>query len=80
VPRNPLQRLGVPGLWSALPYLATLALAIGLLLRRKPVAMAITAAVVCAQWLAPASEERGAVHFLAGQWEPHPPPGARPLE
>src|SRR5205085_6600670 len=27
VPRNPLQLLGVPGLWSALPYFAALAIA-----------------------------------------------------
>src|SRR5581483_4275538 len=32
--RNPLQLLGVPGLWSALPYFAALAVAIALLVRR----------------------------------------------
>jgi hypothetical protein len=78
VPRNPLQLLGVPGLWSALPYLAALAVAVVLLLRRSPVAIAVAALVAVAQW-APrgGDEERSAARFLASQWEPDPPPGAR---
>ena len=76
VPRNPLQLLGVPGLWSALPYFAALAVAIALLLRRSALALAVAALAVAAQWAAPASSERGAARFLAAQWEPNPPPGA----
>src|SRR4029077_18634821 len=41
VPRNPLQALGVPGLWSAFPYFAALAVGIALLLRRNLVAIAL---------------------------------------
>jgi hypothetical protein len=74
--RNPLQPLGVPGLWSALPYFAALALAIFLLLRRRPVAIGLFLALTLAQWLAPASPERGAARFLESQWQPQPPPGA----
>jgi len=76
VPRNPLQALGVPGPWSALPYLAALAAGIALLLRRNLVAIAIAVAVVALQWAAPAGPGRGAARFLAAQWEPYPPPGA----
>jgi len=79
LPRNPLQLLGVPGLWSALPYFAALALAVVLLVRKRPAAIALFAAVTAAQWLAPASADRGAAHFLASQWQPNPPPGARPF-
>lgn len=79
VPRNPLQALGVPGLWSALPYFAALAVAAALLLRRSWLAPAVAAVVIAAQWLTPGSPERGAVHFLASVWDPHPPPGARPF-
>jgi hypothetical protein len=77
VPRNPLQLLGVPGLWSALPYLAALAVAVVPLLRRSPLAIAVAALVAVAQW-APrgGDEERSAARFLASQWEPDPPPGA----
>src|SRR5256885_9673406 len=45
-PRNPLQALGVPGLWSAFPYFAALAMAIGLLLRRNRIAFAVAVAVI----------------------------------
>jgi hypothetical protein len=77
--RNPLQLLGVPRLWSALPYFAALGVAIAVLLRRRPVAAALFVALTAAQWLAPASPERGAAHFLAEKWEPDPPPGAAPF-
>jgi hypothetical protein len=79
VPRNALQSVGVPGLWSALPYFAALAIAVFLLIRASAAAIALAAVVTVAQWLAPASSERSAAHFLADQWEPDPPPGARPL-
>jgi hypothetical protein len=79
VPRNPLQALGVPGIWSALPYFAALAAAIALLLKRRPIAIAIFIGITAVQWFAPASAERGAAHFFAEQWEPHPPPGATPF-
>jgi len=78
VPRNPLQALGVPGLWSALPYFAALAFAVLLLLRRSLIAVAIAAAVTALQWAAPAHPERDAARFLSEQWQP-PPPGARPF-
>ena len=77
VPRNPLQLLGVPGLWSALPYFAALAIAAALMVSRSGLALAIAALVVAAQWAAPPGDDRGAVRFLAAQWEPDPPPGAR---
>jgi hypothetical protein len=76
VPPNPLQLLGVPGLWSALPYFASLAVAIFLLLRRSALAVAVAALVIAAQWAAPASPDRGAARFLSEQWHPNPPPGA----
>ena len=76
IPRNPLQSLGVPGLWSALPYFAALAIAIAALLRRNRIALAVAALMIGIQWLAPGSTDRGAAHFLAAQWEPDPPPGA----
>ncbi len=79
VPRNPLQLLHVGGLWSALPYFAVLAISIALLLRRSAVAILVAAAVAAAQWTAPSSGHRGAVRFLAAQWDPNPPPGARPF-
>jgi hypothetical protein len=74
--RNPLQLLGVPGLWSALPCFAALAIAIVVLLRRRRIALGLFVALTLAQWLAPASPERGAARFLASQWQPQPPPGA----
>jgi hypothetical protein len=77
VPRNPLQALGVPGLWSALPCFAALAIAMALLVRRNAIAIATAIAVIAAQWAAPARGDRGAAHFLAAQWEPSPPPGAQ---
>ena len=77
IPRNPLQSLGVPGLWSALPYFAALGVAAVALLRRNRIAYAVAALAIGIQWLAPPSAERSAAHFLASVWEPHPPPGAR---
>ena len=56
-----------------------LAAAIALILQRSAVAIAVAAAVIGMQWAAPPGDERGAVHFLAAQWEPDPPPGARPF-
>ena len=79
IPRNPLQWIGVPGLWSALPYFAVLAIAIAVLLRRGRLALAVALAVVAAQWLAPAIPDRGAARFLASVWSPDPPPGATPF-
>ena len=76
IPRNPLQAIGVPGLWSALPWFAALAFAIALVLKRNRIAFAIAVAAVSLQWLAPASDDRGAAHYFADQWEPSPPPGA----
>src|SRR5207244_6164935 len=52
IPRNPLQALGVPGLWSALPYFAALAIAIGFVLRRNRIAFVLAVAVLGVQWLA----------------------------
>jgi hypothetical protein len=83
IPRNPLQALGVPGVWSALPYFAALAVAIALVLRAArrqwPAAAALALALTAVQWLAPKGDVHGAVEFLAGQWDPQPPPGARPF-
>jgi hypothetical protein len=76
IPRNPLQWLGVPGLWSALPWLAALAGAIFALLRRSLAALALAAAITVAQWAAPASADRGAARFLESSWEPPAPPGS----
>jgi hypothetical protein len=80
VQRNPLQLAGVPGLWSALPYLAALAAAIALLIRLAPrplAAAALAAALIATQWLAPINPEgRGAAGFFQQTWEPSPPPGA----
>ena len=76
IPRNPLQALGVPGLWSALPWLAAMASAIAALLKRNRISYAVAALVIALQWLAPRSPDRGAAHFLASVWEPQPPPGA----
>jgi len=73
---NPLQLLGVPGLWSALPYFAALAIAVVVLVRKSAAAAALFVVLTTAQWLAPASPERTAVHFLESAWEPDPPPGA----
>jgi hypothetical protein len=77
--RNPLQLLGVPGIWSALPYFAALAVAVALLVRRSLAALAIAAVIVALEWTAPASGHRGAARFLSAQWEPNPPPGASRL-
>ena len=77
VPPNPLQLLGVPGLWSALPYFASLAVAIILLLRRSALALAVAALVIAVQWAAPSSPDLSAARFLSEQWHPNPPPGAQ---
>jgi hypothetical protein len=77
--RNPLQLAGVPGLWSAVPYFVALAVALVLILRRSLLALALAIVVVAVQWGWPPGDERGAVRFLAAQWEPDPPPGARPF-
>ncbi|HKB46362.1 MAG TPA: hypothetical protein VKC57_01600, partial [Ktedonobacterales bacterium] len=80
VPRNPLQALGVPGVWSALPYFAALGVAIALVLRAAPhrfVAAIVAIAMTIAQWAGQASDDRAAARFLASQWEPDPPPGAQ---
>jgi hypothetical protein len=74
-----LQALGVPGPWSALPYFAAMAIAIVLLLRRTIAAIGVAIVLTIVQWAAPASPDRGAVRFLAAQWEPPKPPGARPF-
>jgi hypothetical protein len=79
IPRNPLQRLGVPGLWSALPWFAALAAAIFALLRRSFAALALAAAITVAQWGAPASADRGAARFFESTWEPPAPPGSMPF-
>ena len=76
VPVNPLQLLGVPGPWSALPYLAALAAAIAVLLlrSRRPLhAAGLALILIAAQWLAPALPGRGAAHYLADQWAVRPP-------
>jgi hypothetical protein len=79
VARNPLQLVGVPGVWSALPDFAALGFAIAALLRGRALAIAVAVAMTTLQWVAPASPERGAAEFLAAGWEPNPPPGARPF-
>jgi hypothetical protein len=90
---NLLQRLGVPGLWSALPVLGALAVAVSLLLtaplridaaarRAYHLAAAVAALLALAQWTATAGDSPThsvAVRFLASVWEPNPPPGARPF-
>jgi hypothetical protein len=66
---NLLQRVGVPGIWSTVPYLAALAAAIVWLLRRgRALGIATFAALTLAQWAAPASDERSAVQFLKSVW------------
>ena len=93
VPRNLLQMAGVPGLWSALPAFAALAIAIALLLllplrmpgRNAPAAVlgcALAAVLALAQWAATSGDSpahAGAVRFFATIWEPDPPPGSRPF-
>ena len=90
---NLLQVAGVPGLWSALPALAAIAIGIALLLTaplriapeaRAPyrAALVVAALLVVAQWTATsgdAPEHAAAVRFLASVWQPNPPPGARPF-
>lgn len=80
IPRNLLQEFGVPGLWSALPHFAALGAAVAFLLRRGGrIGFAVAALAIAVQWLAPGRSDFGAARFLAGQWEPSPPPGARPF-
>ena len=80
VQRNPLQLAGVPGLWSALPYLAALSIAIAMLIRLAPrplAAGALAAGLIAIQWLSPPRPGgRGAAGFFQQTWEPSPPPGA----
>ena len=90
VARNPLQAIGVPGPWSALPTLLGLAVAIVLCLRaawagRRPsgrLAPALFLLLAAVQWTWPhGAEPEGddVAAFLASQWLPNPPPGARPF-
>jgi hypothetical protein len=76
VPYNLLQWMGMPGLWSALPYFGALAAALAILLRPSRVSVAIAALIISAQWLAPSIDDRGSARYLESQWEPSPPPGA----
>ena len=46
---------------------------------RQPAAAALALALTAGQWLAPKGDDHGAVEFLAGQWDPQPPPGAKPF-
>ncbi|MBS2024497.1 MAG: hypothetical protein JST92_19020 [Deltaproteobacteria bacterium] len=99
--RNPLQALGVPGVWSALPVLYVLLMAV-LLCLASPLAEAkllwgalenptlvfkrvhtlmwlVLVGLLIAQWTAmkgATPEGKNGAGFLAGQWEPDPPPGA----
>jgi hypothetical protein len=79
VPRNPLQALGVPGLWSALPWFAAVSAAIVILLRGSFAALAIAAAITVVQWTAPAKADRSSARFLESDWEPPAPPGSTPF-
>ncbi|MFL5407051.1 MAG: hypothetical protein ACJ79O_14515 [Myxococcales bacterium] len=90
VPRNLLQLAGVPGLWSALPSFAALAVGVSLLFRMTSgrslaIACAVAACLVFAQWTATSGQTPtdpagvGAVRFFASIWEPDPPPGAHPF-
>jgi hypothetical protein len=77
--RNLLQLAHVPGVFSALPYFAALVIAIVLLVKRKPIAIAIFIVITIAQWAAPSTDDRGAAHFFAESWEPQHPPGSHPF-
>jgi hypothetical protein len=93
VPRNLLQMAGVPGLWSALPAFAALAIGVALLIslslrsawRRATafaIACALAAILVVVQWTATSGDSpahAGAVRFLASIWDPPLPPGAQPF-
>ena len=95
IPRNALQLIGMPGLWSGLPYFFALGSAVVFCLLATRMALvrdrrgwlvigsvALFAALTVAQWTATAgdaSAQMGAVRALAGAWEPDPPPGARPF-
>jgi len=92
VPRNLLQLAGVPGLWSALPTLAALALAAALCLgtawrldappRARKLGLALAAALAAlltlGQWSAGAhGAPWPSATFLSSQWTPERPPGAQ---
>ena len=94
VARNPLQALGVPGLWSALPALASLTIAAIICmqttwrldadrkLRQRALAFAIGlfALLSLGQWTAHAHPgPYGSAAFLASQWSPPHPPGSIPF-
>jgi hypothetical protein len=93
VPRNLLQIASMPGIWSALPAFASLAIGIALLLslplrvpgRAGPafaLGCVLAAALVLVQWTATSGDSpahAGAVRFLASIWEPDRPPGSRPF-
>jgi hypothetical protein len=88
-----LQIASVPGIWSALPAFAALAIGIALLLslplrvpgRAGPafaLGCVLAAALVLVQWTATSGDSpahAGAVRFLASIWEPDHPPGSRPF-
>jgi hypothetical protein len=89
VARNPLQALGVPGIWSALPTLAALAVAIVLCLRApglrpaRRLALVLFLLLTAIQWTWPGetdSRGEGVASFLAQHWTPERPPGSRPFE
>jgi hypothetical protein len=94
LPRNPLQALGVPGLWSGLPYFAALLSAALLCLlaplraggplgrRSALLGLLVAALLVLGQWTARAQTVPGswpAAGFLSTQWEPPRPPGSTPF-
>lgn len=90
VARNPLQALGVPGVWSALPTLLGLAVAVMLCLRAAwgrrrasgRLAIALFLLLAAIQWTWPPGadpEGEDVAAFLAAHWVPNPPPGARPF-
>jgi hypothetical protein len=95
VPRNLLQRAGVPGLWSALPTFAALGIAAFLCLRAssqieapprarklsRRLALAVFSLLALGQWTSNAhAAPWGSAHFLSTQWTPANPPGAVPFE
>jgi len=91
VARNPLQALGVPGAWSALPTLAGMALAILLCLRAsgprhgpaRRLALALFLLLAAIQWTWPGdgdSRGEGVAAYLAEHWTPAAPPGSHPFE
>lgn len=68
------------GIWSTLPYLAALLAAIVWLLRKGGArGFAVFAVLTLIQWAAPARDDLSAARYLASQWQPAPPPGAKPF-